>query len=631
MAFSWNPFNKNINNNSTNPSAYSPQESINKSAKAFSSVGNDIDYAVSRRSVIGTQDTSQLISNPTFQAINNAMTVMPNCSNKQERISQYRSIAMFPECDWCLDEICDDFIHTDEDGNFINIKFSNKDDLNPVRQDIIETEFAKFVELFRFRDEGFNLIKRYLIEGELAFENIINAEKPELGIIGVKFLPTEYYQTLIDTSNGRAVGIYFDTVKFSKDLITLISSTYLGSQQVFNTMMVSSVPAFNKNNCIVMLWPQVTYINSGEVSPDGLVSYSLLEKCKQAYHQLSLLQDAAVILRVTRAPERLLFNISTGRMSQHYADEYVRNFANDLKSKKVSGGSQLGPNGTPDVASVYSPVTMLDSYVFAKSDANDGTTVETIGSSASYEEIGDIEYFLRRLMKQFKVPYSRYKTPENTVERDETISYEEYAFTRMIIRLQRNVALGLKKSFITHLKLRGIWDKYNLKDNDITLVFNQPVLYDLYQTQKMVSTKMETYATIADRDELSKMMAMKKILGYSDSEIEENYKNLIKEAQLVKLAEYYAEKLNEDGPATFDCPVPIKGHTIKLPADAASKSDSDSADSEDGGDTGEDDTDSGDEDEDSTDSPDSEEEGGDEAPSDDAPATNAPAPTFGLS
>ena len=69
----------------------------------------------------------------------------------------------------------------------------------------------------------------------------------------------------------------------------------------------------------------------------------MVEKAKQAYYQLTLLQDAAVILRVTRAPERLLFNVSTGKMTQNYADEYVRNFANNLKSRKVAtpGGHDI--------------------------------------------------------------------------------------------------------------------------------------------------------------------------------------------------------------------------------------------------------------------------------------------------
>ena len=98
-------------------------------------------------------------------------------------------------------------------------------------------------------------------------------------------------------------------------------------------------------------------------------------------------------------------------MNDNYAKAYVRDFANSLKAKKVAQPSHVP--GAPDVGSVYNPVSMLESYVFGKSDGNDGTSIESVGSSANYEQLEDIEYFLRRFMKQFKVPFSRYKTPEN--------------------------------------------------------------------------------------------------------------------------------------------------------------------------------------------------------------------------
>jgi len=144
------------------------------------------------------------------------------------------------------------------------------------------------------------------------------------------------------------------------------------------------------------------------------------------------MQDAAVILRVTRAPERLLFNISTGGVADKIARQRIRNFINEMKSKKVVSTTNPGEN--EDIRTVYNPVTMLETYFFGKSNANDGTTVETVGSTADYEQIADIEFFLRRLFKQFKVPFSRYKTPENSLERDDTISYEEYSMARAVIR-----------------------------------------------------------------------------------------------------------------------------------------------------------------------------------------------------
>lgn len=557
MAFSWNPA-----ADRQQPSAQqndSPLTDRNPNYNTFNRVNDDIARAVSLKSVIGKNVAQQRpLANPIWQTIfGTDLLAMPVATNKTERIAQYRKISEFTECQWCLDEICDDFLHEDPStGKILTLKLPDgKENLNETRRQIIQEEFERFIGLFKLREEGYTIIRRFLVEGELAWENIINNKYEDKGIIGVKFLRPEYYETLIDTVTGERIGIFFDTEKLATDMRQILSNSYLGSAQIFNSIVPTTVSfSFNRDTCIPLLYSQITHIDSGFYSPDGLICYPILEQTKQAYHQLALLQDAAVILRVTRAPERLLFNISTGKMNQNYADEYVRNFAMGLKQKKV-----VTPGG--DIAGVYNPVSMLESYIFGKSDGNDGTSIESVGSSADYDQLGDIEYFLRRFMKQLKVPFSRYKTPENTMEKNDTISQEEYAFSRFVIRLQRRVALGFKNGFIVDLKLRGMWDKYQLKDSDLDIQFSKPALYDLYETQQQIETRMNIYKSVVDQEEFSKIVAMKKFLGYSDADVEENFRCLIEEKQRTQLAEWYGEQLNSEGPAVFDSPVAIKGKT----------------------------------------------------------------------
>ena len=147
------------------------------------------------------------------------MLAMPITTNKAERIAQYRSMAKLSETQWCLDEIADDFINEDEHGDFIKLKLPDgKDNINETRKGILQNEFKKYMSLFRMRENGYTLIKRFLVEGELAWENVINSKHPENGIIGVKFLPAEYYETLLDQRTNETVGIIFDTKKFSTDI-----------------------------------------------------------------------------------------------------------------------------------------------------------------------------------------------------------------------------------------------------------------------------------------------------------------------------------------------------------------------------------------------------------------------------
>ena len=553
MAWNLNPFRR-------QRQAQQSQSNIqnNSNYQTFAQVNQDIQAIVNAKSIVSNaaKDLNRRNNaNPSWQTFfDGEMLTLPLATNKSERITQYRRIAQYSLCDWCFDEIADDFLHEDQNGDVIKLELPDR--LNEFQQDILQNEFRKYMSLFNLEENGYNIVKRFLTEGELAWENVISPTHPDMGIIGVKFLPAEYYETLIDTQTNQPVGIVFNVESFTNDIRQIYLNSFQGSASIFNAIYPTTYSfTFSKNTCIPLLYSQITYINSGEYSSDFLISYPLIEKAKQAYYKLALLEDAAVILRVTRAPERLLFNVSTGRLDQNRADEYVRRFAMSLHSKKTST-----PDGK-DIIGTYAPITQLKSYVFGKSSESDGTTVESVGSSASYDEMADIEYFLRAFLKIFKIPFSRYKTPENTIEKNDALTSEEYTFSRMIIRLQRRFAAGFTRGFITHLKLKDLWDKknYELCENDIKISFMEPVLYDYYEKQKLTEAQMAIYKAYTENDEMSRSLAMKNVLGWSDEQINENYIGLMKDKQLAAVGDYFSEQISEDNPPVdYTSPIRLK-------------------------------------------------------------------------
>ena len=520
-------------------------------------VKRDIENIIARGSVIDSYDKNSFrMMIPAFATLVDGMQALPVPSNKPERLAQYRQIANFDECSFCIEEIADDFLHDNESGDFIRLTIdtTNKHKFNSTQEDVLQGEFQKFISLFDFRNNGFQFMKQFVIEGEVAWENIINPKLPELGIIGVRKLQNDFYDILVDDT-ARKIGIVFNKRALGDHIREIISPGYYNSTPAFGSLVNNGYNiynSYNKDDCVVMLWPQITYVSYSDTSADDLIVFPLIEKCKQPYYQLALLEDSAVILRVTRAPERLLFNIDTGGMPDRQAEEYVRRFGNDLKQKKVAlPGANDGSNGdipNTGLRNTYNPSTMLESWIFAKSEANGGTTVSTVGSSAAYDQIEDIKFFTKKLFKAFKVPWSRFETPTGEHKNDDSISYEEFGFSRQSIRLQRLFARGLTSSFKTHLRLRGIWDEYGLSDKDFSISFTPPVLYDIFHIQRLQEFRMAAYSSCADREEMSKIMAMKKILHWTDAEIQENYENLNKEAILNATVQYYSGKVEQDGP-----------------------------------------------------------------------------------
>lgn len=409
---------------------------------------------------------------------------------------------------------------------------------------MIQKEFENFIKLFDIRNNIIDIIRTYVIEGEVAWENIINHEIPSLGIIGVKRLRNDFYDILINQATGENCGIYFDLDKYAQELQYTLSAYYSQNSAIFNTIYTNGYRGMDFSsiqNVVPLLFPQITYFSHDKKSPNGRVTYSIIEGVKQAYYQLVLLQDAAVILRVTRAPQRLLFNIATGGMADKVAHEYVRKFANKLSEKKVAKIDRQSNNSM--IGKTYNPSSMLDSWVFPKSNANDGTTVSTVESTAQYDQIEDLKFFLKRMIKQFGVPYTRWDNLESNSYRASTeITQEEFSFSKLELNIQMKFAKALQDSFIVHLKLRGIWTKANLKESDFFVEFTPPYVYSKFISNQEISQKMELYAKYADRDEMSKTWAQKNILGMTDSEISEMNKARLFDAIMAALAEGIGEK-----------------------------------------------------------------------------------------
>ena len=389
-----------------------------------------------------------------------------------------------------------------------------------------------------------DIIRTYVIEGEVAWENIINHEIPSLGIIGVKRLRNDFYDILINQATGDNCGIYFDLDKYAQELQYTLSAYYSQNSAIFNTIYTNGYRGLDfssAQNVVPLLFPQITYFSHDKKSPNGRVTYSIIEGVKQAYYQLVLLQDAAVILRVTRAPQRLLFNIATGGMADKVAHEYVRRFAAKLSEKKVAKIDRESNNSM--IGKTYNPSSMLDSWVFPKSNANDGTTVSTVESTAQYDQIEDLKFFMKRLVKQFGVPYTRWDNLESNSYRASTeITQEEFSFAKMELGIQMKFAKALQDSFIVHLKLRGIWQQNQLTESDFFVEFTPPYVYSKFISNQEISQKMDLYAKYADRDEFSKTWAQKTMLGLTDDEISENNKYRLFDAIVAAVAEGIGEK-----------------------------------------------------------------------------------------
>jgi hypothetical protein len=206
------------------------------------------------------------------------------------------------------------------------------------------------------------------------------------------------------------------------------------------------------------------------------------------------------------------------------AEAYLRKLMQQYWSRKTFDSSQ------GKTINAFNPQSMLDSFWFAKRQGSDGTQVDTLPGGQNLGEITDLVYFVKKLYKSLKVPTNRVDPESRAGQDGMDILREELKFAKFVIRLQQHFASGIKDSFITHLKLREIWEKYELRDVNISLRFHPPTnFYELREQQKF-ELKSGNFNNMSANEMISESFAQKKYLGWSDVEIKANREWMRKDA-----------------------------------------------------------------------------------------------------
>lgn len=424
-------------------------------------------------------------------------------TDKPKRMMDYRIMAAFSEVADALDEICDECVNKNDKGEIVKLTFNVSEDFEATVKETLSREFDRYINYFNLEANGWEYFRRMLVEAELYFEHVIHKRFPQEGVLGVVSVPSELIDPIFSNVQNMLVKGF------------LLRKPIMDPQNPLKIKDYKMIP-MDKN--------QVTYINSGIWNENKTLRLPFIENARRAYRQLSLIEDSIVIYRLVRAPERLIFNVDVGNMSPPKAEAYLRKLMSNYWSKRTFDIDQSA------TVQKFNPQSMLDSFWFAKRAGSDGTNVTSLPGGQNLGELTDLMYFVKKLYKALKVPTTRLN-PEDQYQGGENILREELKFAKFVVRLQQRFALGLKNGFITHLKLKELWDKYKLKEHHLDLTFNPPSnFYELREQQKL-ELKAKTFNDFSQNDSVSKTYAQKRYLGWTEKEIMANREFLRKDKE----------------------------------------------------------------------------------------------------
>ena len=242
----------------------------------------------------------------------------------------------------------------------------------------------------------------------------------------------------------------------------------------------------------------------------------------KVYKQKELLEDAILIYRVQRAPERRVFYIDVGNMPTHKARAHLERIKNEIHQRRIPSKTGGGQNITD---SAYNPLSIMEDYFFAQTAEGRGSKVETLPGGENLGQIDDLKYFNDKLMRGLRVPPSYLGSLDSDGNgyndgRVGTAFIQEFRFTKFCERLQALVVEDLDREFKMFLKHRGVVIESSLFD----LKFNTPQNFGKYRQAEVDQVMMNVFTAIEGADYVSKRFAMKRFLGLSDEEIMENEK-----------------------------------------------------------------------------------------------------------
>jgi hypothetical protein len=249
---------------------------------------------------------------------------------------------------------------------------------------------------------------------------------------------------------------------------------------------------------------------------------SILENIFKVYKQKELLEDAVLIYRVQRAPERRLFKIDVGNMPSHLAMAFVERIKNEIHQRRIPsvyGGSSI-------VDASYNPLSMNEDYFFPVTADGRGSSVEVMPGGQNLGEIDDLRYFNNRLARGLRVPSSYLPTGPDDSDRPlsdgrvGTALIQEYRFNQYCERLQNYLSIKLDEEFKLFLRWRG----FNIDSGLFNIEFNPPQNFAAYRQSELDTARVGTFQSMEAFPYMSKRFAMERFLGLTEEEITKNEK-----------------------------------------------------------------------------------------------------------
>lgn len=432
--------------------------------------------------------------------------------SEAELVTKYREMSLTPEVDAAVDEITNEAIVDNGRDPPVEIDLSDTKLSDSIKKKISE-EFQSVLDMLDFSYQSYDIFKKWYIDGRLNYHLIIDDKNPKAGIQELRYIDPRKIRKV------REVRKKSDP-KSQASLIKVEREFYVYNDRGFSKQSSTTSTSVNATSGIKIAKDSVVFVPSGLMDKNNALVLSYLHKAIKPLNQLRTLEDATVIYRISRAPERRIFYIDVGNLPKMKAEQYLRDIMIRHKNKVVYD-SQSG-----EIRDDRKFMTMLEDYWFPRREGTRGTEVQTLPAGQNLGEMQDVEYFEKKLYESLGVPVGRLKPETATfnVGRSAEITRDEVKFFKQIQRFRLKFSQLFIKILERQLILKGIItsDDWNTFVSLIKFNYAQDNHYDELKQTEILKERMNTLQLMNDYigKYYSNLWVRENILKQTEEEIE---------------------------------------------------------------------------------------------------------------
>ena len=437
--------------------------------------------------------------------------------NEVELISRYREMAMQPEIESAIDDIINEAICQDDDGKIIDIVLDNLKESDKIKKAIRE-EFQIVLKLLNYNNMASDIFRRYYIDGKMYYHIIIDKENPTQGIKELRYIDPRKLRKVreVKKKKDERTGV---------DVMDVINEYYIYNDKVTTGASSNFGPVG-----VRITTDSIISVVSGLMDSRRAVVLSYLHKAIKPLNQLRMIEDATVIYRISRAPERRIFYIDVGNLPKLKAEQYLRDIMVKYKNKLVYDAN------TGEVRDDRKFLSMMEDFWLPRREGGKGTEITTLPGGQNLGELEDVKYFERKLYKSLSVPISRLEPNQGfSLGRVSEVTRDELKFSKFVDRLRNKFSDVFDQALRAQCVLKGIctsdeWAMFKehiyynfIKDNNFTELKDA----ELMRERLSLLTEIDPYTGRY----FSQKWIQKNVLRLDDNSIAKMQKEIDKEKE----------------------------------------------------------------------------------------------------